>query len=210
MNPFFLFSIIDFLGVFVAAFGGAIAARRDQRYAFDLVGVLGLGFVSALGGGICRDLLIQHGPPLAFVDTRYLVTAFCGATAGLMLDLRVDAKLQGTLMMVDAAALGLFAVAGATRAMEAGLSSLPALLLGLTTAVGGGSLRDVLSGRTPKVFEKGELYAIVATVAATVFVLLRLLSVNHTVASCVGVGCGFLLRLLTIRFHWMTKSASIR
>lgn len=73
------------------------------------------------------------------------------------------------LVIVDAAALALFAVAGATGALDLSLVVLPALLLGCVTAVGGGSLRDVLSGRTPRVFERGELYAIVAFVAAATF-----------------------------------------
>src|SRR6266850_5403501 len=60
-----LFSIIDFLGVFVGALGGALAAVRDTRYKYDLVGVTGLALASALGGGITRDLILQKGPPLA-------------------------------------------------------------------------------------------------------------------------------------------------
>ena len=73
-----LFSLIDFLGVFVGAFGGALAAVRDTRYKYDLVGVTGLAMVSALGGGITRDLILQKGPPLAFADVRSLVTALEG------------------------------------------------------------------------------------------------------------------------------------
>ena len=65
------FSLIDFLGVFVGALGGALAAVRDTRYKYDLVGVTGLAVVSALGGGITRDLILQKGPPLAFADVRY-------------------------------------------------------------------------------------------------------------------------------------------
>ena len=69
-----LFSLIDFLGVFVGALGGALAAVRDTRYKYDLVGVTGLALASALGGGITRDLILQKGPPLAFADARYLMT----------------------------------------------------------------------------------------------------------------------------------------
>ena len=69
-----LFSLIDFLAVFVGALGGALAAVRDTRYKFDLVGVTGLAMASALGGGITRDLILQKGPPLAFADPRYLGT----------------------------------------------------------------------------------------------------------------------------------------
>ena len=79
-----IFSFIDFAGVVAGATGGALEAKRNQTYAFDFVGVIGLGFISALGGGITRDLLLQHGPPLAFTDVRYLLLAFGGALIGLI------------------------------------------------------------------------------------------------------------------------------
>ena len=79
-----LFSLIDFSGVFVGALGGALAAVRDTRYRFDLVGVIGLALASALGGGITRDLILQQGAPLAFADPRYLLTALAGAVAGMV------------------------------------------------------------------------------------------------------------------------------
>lgn len=66
-----LFSIIDFLGVVAGALGGALAARHNERYDYDIVGLFGLALVSALGGGITRDVLIERGPPLAFVDVRH-------------------------------------------------------------------------------------------------------------------------------------------
>src|ERR1700756_1533103 len=84
-----LFQLIDFLGVFVGALGGALSAVRDTRYKYDLVGVTGLAFASALGGGITRDLILQKGPPLAFVDVRYLVAALAGAAAGLIFSARI-------------------------------------------------------------------------------------------------------------------------
>src|SRR5258708_12080172 len=77
-----VFSLIDFLGVFAAALGGAIAAVRDTRYKYDLVGVTGLAFAAALRGGIIRDLILQHGPPLAFSNSRYLLLALAGAAGG--------------------------------------------------------------------------------------------------------------------------------
>jgi len=131
-----LFFIVDFLGVFVGALGGALATIRDTRYRYDVVGVFGLGFVSALGGGIVRDVILQKGPPLAFTDIRYIVTALAGATIALMFETRLGRREEILIVWVDAAALGLFAVAGTTRALNAGLTELPALLLWIVTAVG--------------------------------------------------------------------------
>src|ERR1051326_3028761 len=106
-----LFSLIDFFGVFVGALGGALAAVRDTRYKYDLVGVTGLALASALGGGIMRDLILQKGPPLAFADARYLMVALAGAVIGMVFAQRIGKNTERALIFMDAAALGLFAVA---------------------------------------------------------------------------------------------------
>ena len=112
---------------------------------------------------------------------------------------------ERAIVLIDAAALGLFAVAGSTRALNAGLQPLPALLLGGVTAVGGGSLRDVLSGRTPKIFEGGELYAIAAVFGSAMFLLCERVGLNREVSTLVGTLSAFGLRLLALRFHWETR-----
>jgi uncharacterized membrane protein YeiH len=201
-----LFFIIDFLGVFVGAIGGALATIRDTKYRYDIIGVLGLGFASALGGGIVRDIILQKGPPLAFIDIRYIVVAIAGATIALLFENRFGGRVERSLVWVDAAALGLFAVSGTTRALNAGFSQLPALLLGIVTAVGGGSMRDVLSGRPPKIFERGQLYAIAALLGSVMFLLALALHCNRTWASVIGLlSCGG-LRMLSLRFNWRTRS----
>jgi uncharacterized membrane protein YeiH len=201
-----LFLVIDFLGVFVGALGGALAAVRDTRYKYDLVGVAGLSLASALGGGITRDLILQVGPPLAFTDVRYLITALGGALVGMMFASRIGKSTERAIIIIDAAALGLFAVSGSTRAINTGLRRLPALLLGVITAVGGGSIRDVLSGRTPKIFEHGELYAIAAVFGSAAFLLCDWLGFNREVSTVVGASLGFGLRLLALRFNWQTRA----
>jgi uncharacterized membrane protein YeiH len=207
INPSSLFTLIDFAGVFAGAMGGALEAKQNRTYQFDFVGVIGLGFISALGGGITRDVLIQHGPPLAFTDVRYLLIAFAGAVIGLLCGSTLGTRLGKVLVWVDAAALGLFAVAGSTRALAAGLSFLPSLVLGVVTAVGGGSLRDVFSGRTPKVFERGEPYALVAVVVSILFLVIDRWTGNVTLSTSIGVAAGFVIRILALRFQWKTKAA---
>lgn len=201
-----LFLLIDFLGVFVGALGGALAAVRDTRYKYDLVGVAGLALASALGGGITRDLILQVGPPLAFTDVRYLITALAGALVGMLFASRIGKSTERAIIIVDAAALGLFAVSGSTRAINAGLRRLPALLLGVITAVGGGSIRDVLSGRTPKIFERGELYAIAAVFGSAAFLFFDWLGFSREICTVAGASLGFGLRLLALRFNWQTRA----
>jgi uncharacterized membrane protein YeiH len=206
INTSSLFSLMDFAGVFAGAMAGALEARQNRTYQFDFVGVIGLGLISALGGGITRDILLQHGPPLAFTDIRYLLIALAGGLLGLLCGASPGPKLGKLLILVDAAALGFFAVAGSTRALAAGFSFLPAMLMGIITAVGGGSLRDVFSGRTPKVFERGEPYALVAAIVSVLFLLTDRLTGNVKLSTSIGIVAGFLIRVLALRFQWKTQA----
>ena len=211
-----VFSIVEFSGVVVGALGGALEVKRHSRYNYDVIGLLGLAFLSALGGGILRDVLLGKGPPLAFQNTYYLLDALLGASIALVLirstnSFDVDTgeargNLRRFVIVVDAASLGLFSVAGATRAVNSGLSLLPALLLGVTTAVGGGSLRDVFTGRTPRVFERGEPYAIASAFSVLVFFGCEWLSLSRTTSTIAAIAVGFLLRILSIRYRWRTAS----
>jgi uncharacterized membrane protein YeiH len=199
-----LFFVIDFAGVFVAGVGGAFIAKRDERYQFDFVGVMGLALISALGGGVARDVLIGHGPPLAFRNVSYLFVALAGGLVGLWTP-APGARTQRLMLVVDALGLGFFAVAGSERALAAGLSVLPCILLGITTAVGGGSLRDVFSGRTPRVFERGEPYAIAAAIASVVYLAATHVRGGGVLATTLGVVTGFVVRIAAVRFRWRTS-----
>jgi uncharacterized membrane protein YeiH len=200
-----LFLVLDFLGVFVGAVGGGIATIREDRYKYDFIGVLGLAFASALGGGITRDIVLQHGPPLAFLDIRYELVAFAGAIVALVFRTRINERTERVIVIVDAVAIGLFAVSGTTRALDAGLTRLPALLLGMVTAVGGGSIRDVLTGRTPKIFEGGQFYALAALLGSAVFLVSDALGLAREISSVAGALACFLLRLMSWQFNWRTR-----
>jgi uncharacterized membrane protein YeiH len=201
-----LFRLLDYSGVLVGALGGALAARSDTKFNFDYVGVIGLGLISGVGGGIARDTLLQNGLPLALDNPLYLYLALSGALLGMLFGTGVGRRTRRALLVIDALGLGFFAIAGATRAQAAGLGMLPCLLLGVMTAVGGGSLRDVFSGRTPGVFERGEPYATAAALSATLFLLMLRFGVPTSVATPLGVVAGFLMRLLGVRFGWRTKA----
>lgn len=200
-----LFFVVEFLGVFVGALSGGLFAIRDTRYKYDLIGVFGLAFVTALGGGITRDVILQNGAPLAFQDVRYIAIALIGAAVAAAFEHRMGPGMDRAIDFTDAAALGLFAIAGTTRALNDGLTVLPSILLGLVTAVGGGSLRDVLGGRAPRVFERGQFYAIAALTGSAAFLLCNTLGLGRTSSTVAGTGVCFLLRLLSVRFNWRTR-----
>jgi len=108
--------------------------------------------------------------------------------------------------VIDAAGLGLYAVAGSTRAWEAGLLMLPSMLLGALTAAGGGAWRDVLSGRTPAVFQRGSPYVLVALIASAIYFGGRYTGAPSPYPTVAGAGTGFALRLAALRFGWKTRA----
>ena len=153
---------LDLLGIAVFAIAGGLLAVRQR---LDVIGVLTLATVTGLGGGWIRDVLIGQIPPTALADWRYLAVPLV-ASALVFVWHPQFSRMDPMINAFDAFGLGLFCVAGTLKAVDHGLGPLPAALLGVVTAVGGGMLRDVLSGRVPFVMSKGQLYAVPAMLGA--------------------------------------------
>jgi uncharacterized membrane protein YeiH len=112
-----VFSVVEFSGVAAGVLAGALEARRNRTYHYDLIGVLGLAVITALGGGITRDVLTQKGPPLAFLDVRYPLVALGGGILTLLFGFSASPHMSRFIWIADAASLGLFSVAGISRAL---------------------------------------------------------------------------------------------
>ncbi|GIF10303.1 trimeric intracellular cation channel family protein [Actinoplanes teichomyceticus] len=149
--------VADLIGVAVFAASGASAGVAKR---FDLFGVAFVGFAAALGGGIARDLVIGAVPPLAFADWRYAVTAVLASVAVFWLHPKLH-RVRRTVLVLDAAGLGLFTATGTLKALDAGVPPVGACLLGMLTAIGGGLTRDLLTGEIPIVLQR-DIYAVVA------------------------------------------------
>ena len=197
LSPPTLLLVLDLVGTFVFALDGALTALRVAR--LDIVGVITLGIVTALGGGIIRDLLIGAVPPATFSDWRYLAVATVGGLVAFALASRLE-RLTLPISLLDAAGLSLFAVTGASKALDYGLGAGQAVILGALTAVGGGTLRDVLIRRVPAVLHSG-LYAIPALIGAAITVAATRAGVYGLVAAIVAAAVCFLVRLLGIVFN---------
>ena len=191
-----LFLVLDLAGVFAFAVNGALTAIRIAR--LDVVGVVTLGMVTALGGGIIRDIFIDSLPPATFSDWRYLAVAATGSLVAFGFGRRLD-RLSGPILVMDAAGLSLFAVTGASKALEFGLGAGQAVILGAVTAVGGGTVRDVLIRRIPVVL-RSELYAIPALAAAFVVVITDGLGAYGVPAAVGAAVLCFAIRLLGVRY----------
>jgi len=188
--------VLDLAGTLVFALNGALTAIRSVRV--DIVGVVTLGMITAMGGGIVRDVLIGRLPPATFSDWRYLAVAGVGALIAFALGRRLD-RISLSINVFDALGLSFFAVTGATKALEAGLGPIQAVILGAITAVGGGTLRDVLIGQVPSVLSSG-LYAIPAVVGAAITVVAVRLGVDGLAAALVAALACFTIRMLGLRF----------
>jgi len=187
--------VLDLLGTFAFALNGALTAVRVTR--IDIVGVVTLGMITALGGGIIRDILIDDLPPATFSDWRYLAVAAAGSLLAFFA--RKLERLSTPITMFDAAGLSLFAVTGAGKALDFGLGPVQAIILGTITGVGGGTVRDVLIGRIPVVLNS-ELYAIPALVAATVLVVCESLDLPTLPAALGAAAMCFIIRMIGVRY----------
>jgi uncharacterized membrane protein YeiH len=187
---------LDLTGTFVFALNGALTAVHAAR--LDIVGVLTLGMITALGGGIIRDVLIGSVPPAAFRDWRYLALAAGGGLVAFALSHWLD-RLEIPIIVLDAVGLSVFAVIGASKALAFGLDVGPAIILGTLTGVGGGTIRDTLVRQIPSVLHS-ELYAIPALIGAAVTVATIRAGVYGVTAALAAAAVCFVIRMLGVRF----------
>ncbi|MFI6943241.1 trimeric intracellular cation channel family protein [Streptomyces sp. NPDC050418] len=195
---------LDIAGIFVFAISGALLAVRKN---FDVFGIAVVAEVTALGGGLFRDLMIGAVPPAAFTDLGYFVTPLFAAALVFFLHPEVE-RINGAVNIFDAAGLGLFCVTGTTKAYEYGLGLTSSAALGLATAVGGGVLRDVLANEVPSLLRwDRDLYAVPAMVGAGMVVLCIRYDVLNSLTMGTAVVTAFVLRLLAMHFHWRAPRA---
>jgi uncharacterized membrane protein YeiH len=194
--------VFDLVGMFVFALAGATAAVRQK---LDLFGVLVLSFATASAGGILRDLLIGAVPPATIQDWRYLAAALLAGLVTFVWHPWIE-RLRNPVRVFDAAGLGLFAVAGAQKALAFGLHPVMAALLGMLTGIGGGVTRDLLLSRVPVVFQS-DIYALAALAGAVVVVIGHWLQWPAVPTAIAGALLCFGLRILAMWFRWHLPSA---
>jgi uncharacterized membrane protein YeiH len=199
-----LYIFLDLAGTFAFAISGATAARQRK---LDLFGIAAISFVVACGGGITRDLCIGAIPPAGLTTWYYLATALVAAGMTVVF-YPVVQRLKQPVLLFDALGLSLFAITGAQKALSYGHNGEVAVLLGVTTAVGGGVLRDVLLNRVPIILEK-EIYASAALTGALIVVLGSFQKwLTSDWVSIIGLSTCFFLRIMALRYHWNLPASS--
>ncbi|WP_007023201.1 trimeric intracellular cation channel family protein [Saccharomonospora iraqiensis] len=195
MSQSLVILVLDLTGTFAFGLNGALTAVRAVR--LDLVGVLVLGVMTALGGGIIRDVLLNVSPA-AFTDVRYLAVATGGALLVFLLSVELE-RFTRLITVFDAVGLSVFCVTGASTALATGLGSVQAVLLGVIAGVGGGTLRDVVLRRVPTVLTS-DFYAVPALVGAVLVVVATNLGIQGLVGALVSAAVTFVLRMLGVRY----------
>ncbi len=164
-----VFRAIDLMGVLLnGILGGKVARERN----FDAVGFCILAIMTALAGGMIRDLLLttRAGAPVAITDPYYLWFAIVGALIAMAF--RMDSRAWSVLLVIaDGMVLGCWSATGAIKTLDAGFAIMPAILLGIMTAIGGGMVRDISAGLVPRVFGGNNLYATPAFACSLVTVI---------------------------------------
>ena len=197
-------NVLSFLGVGVFAASGALAAGRKG---FDLLGVLVIAAVTAIGGGTIRDLLLDRHPIFWIDDVSQLWAVLIGAAA-VLLYARLAEPPDMSLAIADAMGLALFTISGAKLAEHQGVSPVIVIIMGTITGAAGGLLRDVLSGEVPLILRRGELYATAAIAGATIYLVLETCGIGPQAAAVLGMIAVAALRVAAIA--WKLRLPVVR
>jgi uncharacterized membrane protein YeiH len=185
---------LDYAGVAVFAVSGALAAGRKS---LDLLGVVVIAMVTAIGGGTLRDLLMDRHPVFWIAQPEFLVVI--GAAALLTVPYTRFARPPDKFLQVaDALGLALFSISGARIAQDAGHPGLIVVVMGTITGVFGGVLRDVLVAEIPMILRRGNIYATAAIAGCSLYVLLQSAGFERGLCVAAGMSTVALLRLAAI------------
>jgi uncharacterized membrane protein YeiH len=190
------------LTTFIAAVSGAILGRQPGRVSYDIVGVAVFAFVLGLGGGITRDLLLGNLPPLALRSPWYVVTVLAAVLTVIIVGRWIPVD-GWTFILLDALALGLYAVIAAQLAVEFGLPDIGAITVGFLAAVTGGVVVSLLRGETPQILLPSQPYALLAVIGATIYVLLD--GISGGVAAFACLSAVIILRFVTLKWDLRTR-----
>jgi uncharacterized membrane protein YeiH len=171
------------------------------RAKFDVTGVVALGILTGLGGGLLRDILLNQ-LPVAIKNPWYIVAAVIASAAVAVLAHQLT-RLAWLLLIFDAAALGLYGVTGANKALANGISPVPAILVGLIAGLGGGVICDLMTTKPPAIFQRGHLYATAAFAGLVVYVAAIKLGAPANETAIFAVLVIFGLRIVARSRDWV-------
>jgi len=194
-----LIKTIEVLGIIAFALTGFYAARKKRM---DLIGVYSLGMLTALGGGSLRDIILDRHPLFWMEHYEYAVLLLALSILASLAaqDIFERRSLVNIMLALDALGLGSFSASGASLADQMGCALFVSSLLGVTTGVFGGVMRDIVCNEIPYVFQRTELYATCSFIGAWTYLLVVRSSGSDIMAVIACIAVTFTLRVLALRY----------
>ena len=188
--------VLDIIGTFAFAISGALVAMRND---FDLFGVGIIAFVTAVGGGMLRDVLINAHPINWIGDLNYVWTILIAIFFTFLLRSKI-APLRKTFFLFDTVGIGVFTLLGLQKGLTYELHPFVSLIMGMISAVFGGVIRDVLTNQVPLIFKK-EIYASACLLGGVFYLIAINLSIPESISFVIGVVMIIIIRLIVVRYH---------
>ncbi|MCS7180027.1 MAG: trimeric intracellular cation channel family protein [bacterium] len=192
-----MFQILNIIGLITFSFSGAIKGIQKK---FDLFGIIVLGSITALGGGIIRDILVNKIPKM-LNEPLYIGFSILGVLVAIILRKKTTPIIENFFLLSDAIGLSSFTSTGCIIAYENNLGLIGIILLGLLTAIGGGIIRDLLAGDVPIVLCK-EFYASCSILGCFTFYFSIINGISPSISGIICVFIVFFTRLMAIKFKW--------
>lgn len=194
---------IDLLGTMVFAISGALAGRDKQ---LDFFGIAAVGFITAIGGGTVRDVLIGSVPVGWMNDLTYLAMITTGIMISLLFGKKVR-KLRRTFFIFDTIGIAVFTVLGLLKALDIGVHPIIAIMMGMVSAVFGGVIRDIICNDIPLIFRK-QIYALTCLCGGVLFILLQSFNIGQSINIIISAGFIVSFRMMAVKFKWSLPNIS--
>lgn len=188
----------EIIGTLFFAISGALAA--DEKSKQDWFGVTFVGFITAIGGGSLRDMLLGSYPLVWIGDVNFIYAILAGIIVMRLFYTQLE-KLRRTLFLFDTMGIALFTILGTEKAIELGVHPVVAAIMGMFSAVMGGVIRDTLTNSTPVIFRK-EIYATACLAGAILFLILNNFEIHRTLNFIISGSCIVTIRILAVYNRW--------
>ena len=192
-----IFTLLDFIGTIAFAMSGALTAINKK---LDPFGVFIIAFVTAVGGGTLRDVMIGRTPVSWMLDIRYVYLIIFGFALAIIFRKKLD-RLRKSLFLFDTIGLGVFTLIGLEKGIIFGLNPVICIALGTMTACFGGVIRDILCNEIPVIFRR-EIYATICIFGGIVFFALKQIEMNEDVLYILTSSVMISVRLLAVKYKW--------
>ncbi|WP_066627671.1 trimeric intracellular cation channel family protein [Labilibacter marinus] len=191
-----LLSFADYAGTCAFAISGTISATQKK---LDLFGATFIGFVTAIGGGTIRDLMLGNTPVTWILDSKYFILILASILFTLVF-YKYILKLKQTLFLFDTIGIGVFTIIGIEKALFFGINAPISMVMGLSSAVIGGVIRDTLCNDVPLIFHK-EIYATACIIGGSVYLVLQHFNVETHFSQIATISSIIIIRLLAIKYN---------